>query len=284
MTVPCGERFSAPGGAGVGQIHVAGGVKGDAGGGVEWIAAQGVGEVGRYRPSGHAAQALGAAFDDHHASLRFERQAGRIAERRADGGDVVGAVSGIACSRKDGQDSPEIDEIDTVGVEIGKIETAAGVGQDVARRLEFERGGRAALARFGGRDVAPAGDGAYLFVRGDDANAGIAEVGDVEVALAIKRESIWAVQACLRGRAVIALEAGRSIAGQRVDVPFGGHDSDTMVGRIGDVGGAVWGDGDSLCLLQDGAHGLSSVTGETGPGNGGDAVGRLAIGKAPAGD
>ena len=83
--------------------------------GIEGVVAKRIAEIGRDCSAGDPPKTLRATFDDDDTAERFEGEARRIAERRALGRNVVGAVAGISGPREGGEDAADIDVIDPVG-------------------------------------------------------------------------------------------------------------------------------------------------------------------------
>src|SRR5271165_5255568 len=100
-----------------------------------------------------------------------------------------------------------------MGAEVGNVYDAITIDSDVARRNEGQQRRRAAFILAASWEGASACDCRDDSRRGYAADAGIAEVGDVEVAGEIEGQAVGRIE--LRGgsRAVIARKSGCAVAG-----------------------------------------------------------------------
>src|SRR5581483_11973860 len=188
---------------------------------------------------------------------RIDRDALRGVEHGENGGAIIAAVS-LASVAGDGADGAAGSHFpDDVIAEIGDVQIAGGIDGEADGSVQLRVGGGAAVARVS--DAAAAGD-CRDGAAGDFAHAGGQRVGDVDVAGAIDGETFRGIQLGAGGRAVIAAEARRAVAGEIGDGPVGGDFADDVVIGVGDVEVACRIHGDGLRAVQLRFRGRAAIT------------------------
>src|SRR5262249_27816521 len=140
------------------------------------------------------------------------------------------------------------------------VDIALGIDGYRERRVEVGVGGGPAVAAAG---AAPAATGEVVddAVGRHHANAVLGRAGDVDVALAINRDSAAAaeLERGLGGPTLVAEVADHAVAGKRADGAVGCHLADALVEVVDDVQVALGVGGDAGGLVEHGLDGGLAV-------------------------
>src|ERR1700722_10814365 len=143
--------------------------------------------------------------------------------------NAVARISGRAGSGQCGERSIRSHLVDTMGSEVRNVNDARAVDRDVAGRDESERSRHAALVFTAGGQSAAAGDGRDDSGRRNPADAGVAQVGDVEISGEIEGQAVGRIELRRRGGSIIARESGDAVAGDGPDVSVARDAADAVI-------------------------------------------------------
>ena len=230
---------------GIGDVKISGRVDRDTrrvvelrGGGRAVVAAVASGSAaghGRDYPRGkvHFADTIVAGIGDEEVTRGVY---GDICGAVEPGGGGLAAVAAIAGNSVagDGGDHARggVDFADAVVAGIGDKDIAGGVHGNPLRQIERGGGGRTVVAAVAGAGRGGDQPGGVV----DFANPVVRGVGEIQIARRVQGNAHRAVHYGGGGRTVIAVVAGRSIAGHGGDDPRSGIDfADAIIPGIGDV-------------------------------------------------